>query len=52
MNVVADSGPLKFFLGFVGILTFGFVVLVAVGFYQTEFGGDQNVLNVRIGGQI
>ncbi len=33
----------RFVLGFVAMISFGFAVLIAVGFYQVEIGANQNV---------
>lgn len=37
------NDTLRFLLGFFGMLSFGFVTLVAIGFYQVEFGGSQGL---------
>lgn len=33
------NDTLRFLLGFFGMLSLGFVTLVAIGFYQVEFAG-------------
>ena len=51
MKETLNDGSLKFFLGFVGILSLGFFVLFAVGFYQVEMAGDKNVSSVGVAEQ-
>jgi hypothetical protein len=37
----------RFFLGFIGIISFGFFILMAVGFFQTEMAPNKNISSVE-----
>jgi hypothetical protein len=42
-----DNSSTKFFLGFIGIISFGFFILMAVGFFQTEMAPNKNISSVE-----
>ena len=43
MRSFLEKDTVKFFLGFVGVLSIGLVSLIAIGFYQVEIGGAKNL---------
>jgi len=42
-----DRAFFKFLIGFVGIITAGFIVLIAVGYYQVETQGSNSVFTLN-----
>lgn len=43
MRSVLEKDTVKFFFGFVGVLSLGLVSLIAIGFYQVEVLGERNL---------
>ncbi|MSU45330.1 MAG: hypothetical protein EXS47_01745 [Candidatus Zambryskibacteria bacterium] len=48
IEISKKRSSISFFMGFIGIVSLSFVLLVAVGYYQTEIAEKKNVSSAGV----